>query len=252
MGGMTSLLRSAALGSLLSLLACAGGADRGAAGSRPPNVLIFLADDLGFSDIGCYGGEISTPNLDGLARDGLRFLQFYNTARCWPSRSSLLSGYYPQQIRMDPPKGRLPDWARLLSHELRPAGYRSYHSGKWHVNGAPKAVADGGFDRSYKLDDHDRYFSPRTHQEDDRPLPPVKPGTGHYVTTSIADHAVRCLSEHSRDSSGAPFFSYVAFTSPHFPLHALQADIDLYRDRYLEGWDVVRSEERRVGKECRL
>ncbi len=77
-----------------------------------PNILIIVADDMGFSDIGCYGGEIATPNLDRLAENGLRFTQFYNCARCWPSRASILSGYYPQQVRMDPPRGRLPAWLR--------------------------------------------------------------------------------------------------------------------------------------------
>jgi len=206
----------------------------------PPNIVIIVADDLGFSDIGCYGGEIRTPNLDTLAANGLRFTQFYNTARCWPTRSALLTGYYPQQIRMDPPHGRLPQWTRVLPHYLKPLGYRCYHSGKWHFNGAPKAVADGGFDHSYKLDDHDRYFHPRNHLEDDRPLPPVKPNTGFYATTYIAGHAIRCLKEHHEKHSDKPFFSYVAFTSPHFPLHALQEDIDTYRERYLEGWDVIR------------
>ncbi len=222
---------------LAGIAACGGmpGVERPA---ERPNLLVFLADDLGFSDIGCYGGEIRTPNLDALAKGGLRFTQFYNTARCWPTRSALLSGYYPHQIRMDPPRGRLPGWTRLLSHQLRPAGYRSYHSGKWHVNGAPKAVADGGFDRSYKLDDHDRYHAPKRHLEDDKPLPEGKT----YVTTFIADHAIRCLKEHADRYADRPFFSYVAFTSPHFPLHALREDVDRYRDRYLEGWDRVREQ----------
>ena len=129
---------------------------------RRPNILFILADDLGWSDIGCYGSEIATPRLDGLAREGLRFNQFYSTARCWPTRSALLTGYYPQQLHMDPPQGRLPAWARLLPHHLRPAGYRSYHSGKWHVNGAPKPCADGGFDHSYVLDDHGKDRAPRS------------------------------------------------------------------------------------------
>ncbi|MBI3855504.1 MAG: arylsulfatase [Planctomycetes bacterium] len=226
-----------AIATLLLLPGCAGAP---AAPAGRPNVLVLLADDLGFSDIGCYGGEISTPTLDGLAAGGLRFTQFYNTARCWPTRSSLLSGYYAPQIRMDPPKGRLPEWTRLLSHELRPAGYRAYHSGKWHVNGAPKILADGGFDRSYDMTDQDRYFSPKNNHEDDRLLPPVGRDSGYYATTAIADHAIKCLKEHAREHAAAPFFSYVAFISPHFPLHALQQDIDLYRDKFLDGWDAVR------------
>jgi arylsulfatase len=225
---------------LLAILAgCAGAADPGKPRKRP-NFLIILADDLGFSDIGCYGGEISTPTLDRLAAGGLRFTQFYNTARCWPTRSALLSGYYAPQIRMDPPKGRLPEFAKLLPHELRPAGYHAYHSGKWHVNGAPKILADGGFERSYDMNDQDRYFSPQKNREDDRPLPPVARDGGYYATTAIADHAIKCLKDHAANRGAEPFFSYLAFISPHFPLHALKEDIDLYRDKYLDGWDVVR------------
>ncbi|MEA3225620.1 MAG: sulfatase-like hydrolase/transferase, partial [Planctomycetota bacterium] len=99
---------------------------------------------MGFSDAGCYGGEIATPNIDKLAADGLRFTQCYSTGRCWPSRTSLLTGYYPQQVRMDPPRGLLPAWTRVIPHYLKPLGYRCYHSGKWHLRGAPKAIADVG------------------------------------------------------------------------------------------------------------
>src|SRR5262249_27521336 len=116
-----------------------------------PNFVIILADDLGFSDLGCYGSEIKTPNLDGLAARGLRFTQFYNTSRCWPTRAALLTGFYAQQVRRDTVAGvksggagTRPAWARLLPEMLRPLGYRSYHSGKWHVDGMPLA---GGFDR---------------------------------------------------------------------------------------------------------
>jgi arylsulfatase A-like enzyme len=211
---------------------------------RKPNVLFILADDMGFSDAGCYGGEIETPTLDRLAAGGLRFTQFYNTARCWPTRSALMTGYYAQQVRMDPPQGRLPQWARVMPHYLKPLGYRCYHSGKWHVPGAPRVLQDGGFDHSYKLDDHDRHFNPQRHTEDDQPLPAVKPGNGYYTTTAIADHAIHYLQEHTRKHSEQPFFQYLAFTTPHFPLHALPEDIERYRQRYLVGWDVIR--ERRL------
>lgn len=226
--------------SLLVLLGYAGSTPVPLAAADRPNVLLILADDMGFSDAGCYGGEIATPNLDRLAAGGLRFTQFYNTARCWPTRSCILTGYYAQQIRMDPPKGRLPSWVRVLPHYLKPLGYRCYHSGKWHLLGAPKPVADGGFDRSYWFEDWDRYFSPVKHFEDDRLLPPVKPDSGYYATTAFADHAIKCLKEHAQSHSGAPFFSYLAFISPHFPLHALPEDIARYRDRYLAGWDAIR------------
>ena len=207
-----------------------------------PSFLVIVADDMGFSDAGCYGGEIGTPNLDKLAAGGLRFTQMYSTGRCWPSRACILTGYYAQQVRMDPPKGRLPAWTRLTPHYLKPLGYRCYHSGKWHVSGAPKPVRDGGFDRSYHLADQDRFFSPRRHWADDQPLPAVAPDSGYYATTEIADRAIGQLKEHAEKHAQRPFFQYLAFTSPHFPLHALQADIARYRGRYAKGWDAVRRE----------
>ena len=212
------------------------------AGKQKTNFLIIMADDLGFSDLGCYGSDIATPNLDRLAAKGLRFTQFYNTARCWPTRSALLTGHYPQQLHMDPPQGRLPAWTRTLPQMLKPAGYRSYHSGKWHVFGAPKPVADAGFDHSYELSDHDRNFNPQKIHEDDRPLPPVTKGDGYYTTTAFADHSIRCLKEHAEKYAGQPFFSYLAFTVPHFPLQAPPEDIARYRNHYLKGWDMVREE----------
>jgi arylsulfatase A-like enzyme len=217
--------------------------DRESIGNRPAkglNVLVIVADDMGYSDAGCYGGEIQTPNLDRLAANGIRFTQCYSTGRCWPSRTSLLTGYYPQQVRMDPPQGRLPAWARVVPHYLKPLGYRCYHSGKWHLMGAPKPVADGGFDHSYVLHDHDRYFAPKNHQLDDRPLPPVAEGSGFYVTTAIANYAIDFLKGHATDHRDEPFYCYLAFTSPHFPLHALQEDIARYKEQYRAGWDTIR------------
>ena len=214
--------------------------------SRRPNILLIVADDMGFSDAGCYGGEIQTPNLDRLAQGGLRFTQFYNTARCWPSRACILTGYYAQQVRRDGmpglnggATGRRPAWARLLPELLHPLGYRSYHSGKWHVDG-PRLKA--GFDRSYSLDDHDRNFGPTLHFEDDVKLPPVPAGSNFYTTTFIADHAIKCLRDHATNHAGEPFFHYLCFTVPHFPLQAPPQDIALYRDRYRQGWDRVRQE----------
>jgi arylsulfatase A-like enzyme len=214
--------------------------------SRPPNVVIVVADDMGFSDLGCYGGEIQTPNLDRLAGEGLRFTQFYSTARCWPSRACILTGYYAQQVRRDAlpgvpsgANGTRPSWARLLPQLLQPFGYRSYHSGKWHVDGP---VLAGGFTHSYLLNDHNRHFCPQEHCWDDRPLPPVKPSDGYYTTTAIAQHAVEMLTEHHALFRDQPFFLYLAFTAPHFPLHALPEDIAVYRDVYGVGWDQVRRE----------
>jgi arylsulfatase A-like enzyme len=211
-----------------------------------PNFVVIVADDMGFSDAGCYGGEIQTPNLDSLAKNGLRFTQFYNTARCWSSRACLLTGYYAQQVRRDAlpglgggVDGKRPAWATLLAAMLRPAGYRSYHSGKWHVDGA---VLAGGFDHSYYINDYNRYFNPKEHYLDDVPLPPVKPGSGYYSATAIAQHAIDMLAGHQAEHRGQPFFLYLAFLSPHFPLHALPEDMALYKDRYRAGWDVLRQE----------
>jgi arylsulfatase A-like enzyme len=211
-----------------------------------PNVLVILADDLGFSDLGCYGSEIATPVLDTLAANGLRYTQFYNTGRCWPTRGSLLTGYYAQQIERDAlpgnnggTRGQRPAWARLLPDYLRPLGYRSYISGKWHVDGKPLA---NGFDRAYLMEDHDRYFNPQRHELDGKPLPPVDADTDYYQSTAIAEHAIECLREHASNHGGQPFFQYVAFTAPHFPLHAPAADIAKYARRYDSGWDSIRRE----------
>lgn len=204
--------------------------------AAPPNVVLVLADDLGFSDIGCYGGEIATPNLDRLAQQGVRLTQMYNAARCWPTRASLLTGYYPQQVNRDP-AGKRPRWAALLPELLRSRGYRSYHSGKWHIDGP---VLAGGFDRSYRFEDWDRYFTPSKHFLDDQRLAPAKASDGYYATTAIADHAIEFLAQHDQEHSEKPFFLYLAFIAPHFPLHAPADDIARYRGRYDDGWDVVR------------
>ena len=209
-----------------------------------PNVLLILADDMGFSDAGCYGGEIQTPNLDKLALGGLRYTQFYNTARCWPSRACIMTGYYAQAVRRDAMQGiegggqgLRPRWARLLPELLKPLGYRTYHSGKWHIDGRQLA---GGFNHSYCLEDADRKFNPKTHFEDDVKLPPVEPRSGYYTATAVAEHAIKYLKEHAEKYAGRPFFSYVAFTEPHFPLQAPTEDIARYRDEYRQGWDAVR------------
>lgn len=211
--------------------------------SRFPNIVLILSDDMGYSDAGCYGGEISTPNLDALAKNGLRFTNFYNTARCWPTRGAILTGYYAQQIRRDAlpsgvggGKGQRPEWAQLLPQLLKASGYRSYHSGKWHVDGLPM---ENGFDHSYSLEDHNNHFTPKRHLEDGKPLPAAEPNT-YYSSTAIADHAVKCMKDHAEKFKDKPFFSFVAFTAPHFPLHAPPEDVAKYRKTYLAGWDEMR------------
>ncbi len=203
-----------------------------------------MADDLGYSDLGCYGSEIRTPVLDKLARSGLQFTQFYNTGRCWPTRASLLTGYYPQMVRRDVVpgvrsggRGVRPSWAPLLTMQLRQQGYRCYHSGKWHLDGMP---LENGFDRSYYLRDQGRFFNPQVHYRNDKKLSPVKPGGDFYGTTAIADHAIEDLKEHATSYAEQPFFLYLAFTAPHFPLHALPQDIAKYKDKYADGWEKAR------------
>jgi arylsulfatase len=205
---------------------------------RKPNFLVILADDMGFSDAGCYGSDIDTPNLDRLAAGGLRFTQGYSTARCGPSRSCLLTGYYAQQTAADiMTRGNIPAFTRFIPDYLKPLGYRTYHSGKWHMRLATRA-GGVGFDHSYTMLDEDRYFTQNRHELDGAPLP--KPDPGYYSTTAIADYAVRFLQEHARDHADDPFFLYLAPHSPHFPLHAPAEDIERYRDRFAEGWDVAR------------
>ncbi len=113
-----------------------------------PNVVMIVADDMGFSDLGCYGGEISTPNLDALAGRGVRFTQHYSAGRCWPSRACIMTGQYYPQVPKHAPQGPLPEWGRTLPHYLKPAGYRCYHSGKWHVNQVPGITTHGGSARA--------------------------------------------------------------------------------------------------------
>ena len=215
-----------------------------AAADSPPNILLILADDLGYSDLGCYGGEIDTPNLDSLASQGLQFTQFYNTGRCWPTRGSLLTGFYAQQVARDAlpeqraaGRGRRPDWAPLVSVELARRGYRCYHAGKWHIDGMPLG---NGFHRSYYLRDQNRFFNPTSSYLEDVELPAVKRESGFYATTSISEHALKMLGDHHAKHSGTPFFAYVAFTAPHFPLHALPDDIARNMARYQGGWDQTR------------
>ena len=145
--------------------------------SEKPNFLVILVDDMGYSDIGCYGGEIDTPNLDGLAENGLRFSQFYNTGRCWPTRASILTGYYAQQVRRDilpgikggGGRGVRPAWAPLVTEYLKQDGYQNYHSGKWHIDGK---VLPNGFHQSWRVNNQGDFFSAKGNLLNDIPFDP--------------------------------------------------------------------------------
>src|SRR5438067_8408438 len=139
--------------------------------AKRPNFLVILADDMGFSDARCYGGDIDTPNLDRLAAGGVRFTQAYSTARCGPSRSCLLTGYYAQQTASDVmTPGNVPTYTKFLPEYLKPLGYRSYHSGKWHIK---FTTGEGGvgFDHSYTMLDENRFFTQNRHELDGQVLP---------------------------------------------------------------------------------
>jgi arylsulfatase A-like enzyme len=212
----------------------------GRAQGKKPNVLLILGDDMGFSDAGCYGGEVETPNIDRLASSGVRFTQAYTTARCGPSRSCLLAGYYAQQTACDVmTPGHIANYARLYPDWLKPLGYRTYHSGKWHIK-FTTGEGGAGFDHSYTLLDEDRFFIPRSLLLDGEPLPAPKIEDHYYTTTAFADYAIKFLQAHARENASDPFFLYLAPHSPHFPLQAPAEDIAKYKDKFAEGWDVMR------------
>ena len=211
-----------------------------------PNILLIMADDLGFSDLGSYGSEIATPNLDRLAHTGMRFTQFYNAARCCPSRASLMTGLYPHRtglghmwrdFGLPAYRGHLNDRCVTIAELLRAAGYRTYMSGKWHLGTAKEHLPNArGFERFFGTTrGGGSYFRPPDLTLDGGP---IEPAEGFYYTDAIADWAIRFLRDHPRGAT--PFFLYVAFTAPHFPLHALPEDIAKYRGGYSLGWDAVR------------
>ena len=222
-------------------------------GTRP-NIVLIMADDLGFSDVSSYGSEIQTPHIDRLASQGRRFTQFYNAARCVPTRASLLTGLYPHQAGIGHMVGKSPNGlydgdlgrdAITAAEALKSAGYSTYMAGKWHVTpwnaAAPGAVTNGptdrGFDRFYgTIESIRNYYNPPSLMEDGRPLPATE-GDYHY-TDAITERAVRYINTHDR--SGRPYFLYVAYSAPHWPLHAREADIARHRGRFRAGWDVLR------------
>ncbi|QDT58687.1 Arylsulfatase [Stieleria bergensis] len=236
--------------------------------SSKPNIIYIMSDDMGYSDIGCYGSEIDTPNLNQLADSGIRYTQFYNTARCCPTRASLLSGLYPHQAGIghmmsdrghDGYRGDLNRNCVTIAEALRPAGYRTYLSGKWHVTKKidPKSDADKknwplqrGFDRFYgTIHGAGSFFDPNTLTRDNQYISPADdPEYGpeqqangqYYYTDAIADHAVRFIQEHHVDDGEQPFFMYVSFTAAHWPMHALDKDIAKYAGKYDAGYDAIR------------
>ena len=226
-----------------------------------PNIVVILADDLGFSDIGCYGGEIETPNIDSLAESGVRLTNFYNCARCCPTRASLLTGCYPHEVGVGHMTSEaetvsalygtlgLPAYRGMIGPEcvtiaevLRDAGYQTFMSGKWHVGQwRPQWPVDRGFDRYYGLiSGACNYFKPdeeRLFVDQERPV--TEFSDDFYTTDAFSDRAIRFIDEAKTED---PFFLYLPYTAPHWPLQAWPEDIEKYRGRYLCGWDEIRAE----------
>lgn len=223
--------------------------------TNKPNIILILNDDMGYSDLGCYGGEVHTPNLDGLAAGGLRYTQFYNTARCCPSRASLLTGLHPHQADVghmmgdDGIDGYLGDLSPntvTIAEALKLGGYATYMSGKWHVTRHVDSQKHNwpvqrGFDDYYGIiTGAANYYQPRTLTRNNERI--EAEGDDYFLTDAISDEAVRQIREHALNGKDEPFFQYVAYTAPHWPLHAHAKDIAKYRGRFDSGWDVLREQ----------
>jgi arylsulfatase A-like enzyme len=223
---------------------------------KKPNIILILADDMAFSDIGAYGGEVNTPNIDALAKEGLRYKQFYNAARCCPTRASLMTGLYPHQAGMGwmaaadlgtpAYQDDLNKNCVTIAEVLKTAGYSTYMTGKWHLTNERKIdgrVIDSwpkqrGFDRYFGIvPGGANYFTPLLWSDNTT----YKAPENFYLTHAITDSSVKFISEHTASNKN-PFFLYMAYTAPHWPLHALQKDIEKYKDRYKTGWDKLRNE----------
>lgn len=224
---------------------------------KQPNIVIILADDLGFSDIGAFGSEIKTPNLDKLARKGLSLKQFYNAGRCCPSRASLLTGLYSHQAGIGDMvqnkgfpayQGYLNENCITIGQALKQAGYSTIVSGKWHVGLVPSAWAvNRGFDESFTLQNNgSSYYNSQPLYNDGRTVTflngnkeIIRTDTSKYLTQAITDFAINALEKQRKKQK--PFFLYLAYNAPHWPIQALPEDIAKYKGKYLQGWDKLRA-----------
>lgn len=259
-----SFLQTAALGSLGAAAYDPSGRSDRAGRSSPddrPNVLVILADDMGYSDIGAYGSTIQTPNVDRLAEEGMRFSQMYNAARCCPTRASLLTGLEPHQagvghmradLEVPAYRGHLNDRCATMAEVLGEDGYTTLMSGKWHLGKAYEHWPNArGFDHvSGLLDGASDYFNPppnRTLLRNNKPFAPKSVAyfesednimSDFYMTDFITEEAVDQLKHHGGGEQ--PFFQYLSYTAPHWPLQAREEDIERYRGQFMEGWDRLR------------
>jgi arylsulfatase len=227
-----------------------------------PNIVLIMADDMGYSDIGCYGSEIETPNIDKLAANGMRFTQFYNGARCCPTRASLLTGLYAHQAGMGcmEPDWKVPGYRGninkqcvTLAEALKHNGYSTYMSGKWHLTNKTRPKKDEdkfnwpcqrGFDKFFgTIAGAGNFFKPATLTRQNENIEhEARDDESFYYTDAISDNASEFVRDHGKDNTNDPFFLYVAYTAPHWPLHAKEKDIAKYRGKYDCGWDVVRGQ----------
>ncbi len=200
--------------------------------AKRPNIIVILTDDMGFSDLGCYGGEMKTPNLDALASGGVRFTEFYGTARCWPTRATLMSGRYSNSLG---------DSQVAIPQLLKPAGYQTGMVGKWHLskNGKKNGPIQRGFDDFYgTITGAGSFFDPMTLTRGTEPTEPD--GDDYYYTDKIGSEAIRQIENFAK--SDKPFFQYVAFTAAHWPMHAPEKTTQKYLERYKGGWEKLRAE----------
>jgi arylsulfatase A-like enzyme len=233
-------------------------------GQERPNIVLIMVDDMGFSDIAPYGGEIETPNLDKLSANGVRFTQFYNTSRCCPSRASLLTGLDHHQAGMGhmiEDRTELPGYLGHLARKrcttiaevLKGAGYGTYMSGKWHLGYREgERPLEWGFDRFYgSLEGAISFFEPGNTEKYPHDKNPryvtldndtIKPDKNFYATNRFTDYGKLFLDQHFNERKEDPFFMYMAYNAPHWPLHALPQDIEKYEGKYLKGWDKLRKE----------
>ena len=228
---------------------------------QQPNIILILSDDMGYSDLGCYGGEVETPNLDALAKNGLRFTQFYNGARCCPTRASLMTGCYPHQTGIGHMTNTpadltqhdlgIPEYRGFLNKNcvtigevLKDAGYSTLMTGKWHLGISDKSKwpLQRGFDKFYGLiPGASNFFKPVyprgiTYMNDTVSVT----DEDYYTTDAFTNYAIQFIDEAKSENSGKPFFLYLAYTAPHWPLNAPQEDVEKYKGTYMDGWTKLR------------
>lgn len=250
----------------LLFAACADKWVKTAQDDQRPNIIVIMSDDMGYSDIGSYGGEISTPNLDRLAKNGLRFTQFYNTGRCCPTRASLMTGLHPHQTGIghmtNPPtkptghnyglpeyQGSLNEKCVTIAQVLKDTGYTTLMAGKWHLGlDREDWPMQRGFDKFYGIiPGASNFFKPEyprgiTYMNDTITVT----DDNYYTTDAFTENAIKFINESKEEDNEKPFFLYLAYTAPHWPIQAPQEDIDKYKGNYMEGWTVLR--EKRYAK----